>query len=92
MAWERLVFNADADTGTEAKELNQTVGHLDPKRSEASQLCLPLPFLADCAFCFRPWFRAGVAIANGQFWTGNLPFKSLAEGGAEVAGAGIWRL
>ena len=30
MAWERLVFNAGAVTGTDAKRLMQTVQHPDP--------------------------------------------------------------
>jgi hypothetical protein len=39
MAWERLVFKAGAVTGTVAKGLKQTVGHLDPKLPDAFELC-----------------------------------------------------
>ena len=46
IAWERLVFKAEAVTGTEAKWLIRTVRHLDPKWSEAYELCQVFRFLS----------------------------------------------
>ena len=88
MAWERLVFNAGAVTGTDAKRLMQTVQHPDPGTpgsvwsvSIAPSCLLSLARIEDC--CVPRLVSAG---------EGSPPVSAAAGRGDETSGTAELRL
>ena len=88
MAWERLVFNAGAVTGTDAKRLMQTVQHLDPGTvgsvrtvSNAPSCLLSLTLNEEC--------RVPRLVSAGE---GSPPVPAGAGRGEETSGTAELRL